>query len=91
MEEIQRTAKRQNSSEKCNAAGFEMKEGAASQGIWDVVISKDWPDPDREGTDHLEPEDQGSTLHPPSRELCDLRQASAPLCACSCLAGTRMR
>ena len=37
----------------------------------------------------LEPEDQGSTLHPPSRELCDLRQASAPLCACSCLAGTR--
>ena len=35
MEEIQRTAKRQNSSEKCNAAGFEMKEGAASQGIWE--------------------------------------------------------
>lgn len=24
-----------------------------------MVISKDWPDPDREGTDHLEPEDQG--------------------------------
>lgn len=37
----------------------------------------------------LEPEDQGSTLHLPSRELCDLRQASAPLCACSCLTGTR--